>query len=56
MAIKKETVYELLKEADPKTVSSSEGLLDEIKMTPPLLTSTATMRGSSRLCCWRIPA
>ena len=31
MAIKKEIVDELLKEADPKTVFSSEGLLDEIK-------------------------
>src|SRR5215471_18640040 len=31
MAIKKEIVDDLLKGADPKTVFSSEGLLDEIK-------------------------
>jgi putative transposase len=31
MAIKKELVDELLKDADPKAVFSSEGLLSEIK-------------------------
>ena len=31
MAIKKELVDELLKDADPKKVFGSEGLLDEIK-------------------------
>jgi hypothetical protein len=31
MAIQKEIVDELLKEADPKTVFSSEGSVDEIK-------------------------
>jgi putative transposase len=31
MAIKKELVDELLKDADPKKLFSSEGLLDELK-------------------------
>ena len=31
MAIKKELVDELLKDADPKKVFGSEGLLDDIK-------------------------
>jgi hypothetical protein len=33
MAVKKELVDELLKDADPKKVFGSEGLLDEIKKT-----------------------
>ena len=48
MAIKNEIVDELLKDADPKKVFSSEGLLSEIKKALADWTQTSLPSGETR--------